>query len=339
MKKILLLAVLLGMGVSCSKKADNTAGTTGSTSTTAATTSTTSTTSITSCGMPLALSKLNSVQMFPASYALNQDISNAPVDSNSSAIITAMGTMHLHNGFEQDYGFPFTLVCGSQPKVAITYRANSYDAYYGNESDAGPFPIPSDAKIEGGVRSASTLLVCDIENLMLYELYNATRNTSDNGWSASCGVAFDLKKTPDRPQGYRSADASGLPVLPYLVNYDEVASGEIKHAIRFTISKEHAYNGYVYPANHKASGTGIQGASLPMGARLRLKASVDLSAFSATNKVILKAMKKYGIVLADIGGDMHISGTIDSRWDGNDLYYLSDLTSDDFEVMTMGTVH
>ena len=344
MKKILFLAVLLSIGISCSKKADTTgssttSSTSGTTSTTSATSTTSTTNSTSACTMPLTLSKLNSIQLFPSSYALNQDISSASVDANSSTIISALGNKPLHNDFGTQYGIPFTLVCGSQPKVPITYRSNTYDGNYGSESDAGPFPIPATAPIEGAGNGDSHVLVCDVENSLLYELYNSSKNSNDNGWSASCGVVFDLKNIPNRPTGYTSADASGFAILPWLVRYDEVASGEIKHAIRFTVTKSHTYAGYVDPANHKVSGTGSLGASLPMGARLRLKSNVDISGYSASNQVILKAMKKYGIVLADIGSDMYITGAPDSRWDDDDLHKINGINSSDFEVIKMGTVH
>jgi hypothetical protein len=182
-------------------------------------------------------------------------------------------------------------------------------------------------------------LVCDIENKILYELYNASKNTTDNGWGASCGAVFNLNAEPNRTAGYTSADAAGLPIMPWLIRYDEVATGKINHAIRFTLSKANVLAGYVDPAKHKVTGTGAAGSSLPMGARLRLKASVDISSYSVTNQVILNAMKKYGIVLADIGSNMYITGAIDSRWDDNDLHKLNGITADKFEVVMMGTLH
>ncbi len=331
MKKYFWLSIILLASISCSKKAaDNTASSTTNSSTTGSS----------NCTMPLALSKLNSVQMFPSNYALNQDISSASVDPSSSAIISNLGSTGLHPDFGSIYGIPFTLVCGSQPKVSITYRKNSYDGNYGDQSDPGPYPIPATAPIEGGGGSGdSHVLVCDVENNKLYELYNASKNTSDNGWSASAGVIFDLTTSPNRPAGYTSADAAGLAILPCLVRYDEVASGKINHAVRFTISRQNTYAGYVSPANHLVSGTGSLGSSLPMGARLRLKAGVDISGFSATNQVILTAMKKFGIVVADIGSNMYITGAPDSRWDDSDLHNLKNITSSDFEVITMGTIH
>lgn len=283
------------------------------------------------------------IQKFPADYPLNTDISGVALDPNSAAILSAIGSHTVHPDFGSGLyngapiGIPFSAVCGSQTKVPITFRANTYDGNYGNESDPGPYPIPDDAAIEGNGNGDSHVLVCDVENKMLYELYNASKN-SGTGWSASSGAVFDLKTNYYRTEGWTSADAGGMPILPCLVRYDEVASGTINHAIRFTLTKAHVYNGYVNPARHKVNGTGALGASLPMGARMRLKASFDMSAYSASNKVILSAMKKYGLILADIGSDLFISGAPNEHWDNNDLNQLKNLTTTDFEVVTIGTI-
>ena len=181
------------------------------------------------------------------------------------------------------------------------------------------------------------MLICDIENKKLYELYNASKN-SGLGWSASCGAVFDLTKNTYRTEGWTSADASGMAILPYLLRYDEAFSGTIDHAIRFTLSRAHVYSGYTAPASHKVSGTGLLGKSLPMGARMRLKASFDISSYSPVNQSILKAMKQYGLVLADIGSDMFISGAPDERWDNDDLRKLLNIKSSDFEVLIIGLV-
>ena len=229
------------------------------------------------CTSPLAPAKLNTIQVFPKDYPLNADISASPVDPNSTTIINAIGSYGVHTDFGSGLyngipiGIPFTLVCSNQAKVPITYRANSYDGNYGSESDSGPFPIPDNAPIEGNGTGDSHVLVCDIENKILYELYNTSKNTGP-GWSASSGAKFDLSTDFYRPDGWTSCDAAGLPILPCLARYDETASGKITHAIRFTLSKGHVYNGYVNPARHKVSGTGALGSSLPMGARIRLKA-------------------------------------------------------------------
>jgi hypothetical protein len=171
---------------------------------------------------------------------------------------------------------------------------------------------------------------------ILYELYNASQVGA--GWEASCGAIFDLKTNTYRTEGWTSADAAGLPILPCLLRYDEVNSGKVDHAIRFTLSKPKVYKGYVYPALHKVNGTGALGTSLPMGARLRLKSSFDISGYSASNQVILKAMKTYGIILADIGSDMFISGAPDSRWNDTDLQNLKKVKATDFEVVALGVI-
>lgn len=288
-------------------------------------------------------SKLESFAMFLPSHPLNTDISSYPIDSNSARIIAAIGLFGIHSDFgsglynNAPIGIPFSLVCGSQAKVLITYRANSYDGNYGNESDSGPFPIPDNADIEGKGNGDSHVLICDIENKKLYELYNASKN-SGLGWSASSGAIFDLTKNTYRTEGWTSADASGMAILPYLVRYDEAYSGLIDHAIRFTLSRAHVFNGYTAPASHKVSGTGLLGKSLPMGGRMRLKASFDISSYSPVNQAILKAMKQYGLVLADIGSDMFISGAPDERWDNDDLRKLLNIKSTDFEVVQIGVV-
>jgi len=283
------------------------------------------------------------IQKFLPDNPLNTDISSAPLDPNSAAIIAAIGAVSLHPDFgsglynNAPIGIPFSTVCGNQAKVAITYRANSYDGNYGNESDAGPFPIPDNAVIEGNGNGDSHVLVCDIENKKLYELYNASKNTGA-GWSASCGAMFDLSTNFYRTEGWTSADASGMPILPYLIRYDEVASGTINHALRFTLSKAHVFKGYTLPASHKVNGTGLSGKSLPMGARMRLKASFDISSYSALNKTLLTAMKKYGLIVADIGSDLFITGAPDERWNNNDLNLLKSIKTADFEVVQIGIV-
>jgi hypothetical protein len=297
----------------------------------------------TACTYPVAPSKLNTIQVFPKDYPLNTDISAMPADPNSAAIISAIGSYGIHTDFGSGLysgapiGIPFTLVCGSQAKVPITFRANSYDGNYGNESDPGPYPIPDNAPIEGNGNGDSHVLVCDIENMMLYELYNASKN-SGSGWSASSGAIFDLKTDYYRTDGWTSCDAAGLPILPCLARYDEMASGKISHAIRFTLSKSHVYAGYVNPARHKVSGTGTLGKSLPMGGRLRLKANFDISGYSKNMQVLLTAMKTYGLILADIGSDMFVSGAPDDRWDNNDLATLKAIKNTDFEVVQLGTI-
>ncbi len=285
---------------------------------------------------------LEKIQIFPTDHPLNTDISASVLDPNSAAIIAAIGGTGLHPDFGSGswqgapIGIPFSVVSGSQAKVPITFRANSYDGNYGNESEAGPYPVPLTASIEGNGNGDSHVLTVDLQNKVLYEMYNSTQVGS--GWEASCGAVFDLKTNTYRTDGWTSADAAGLPILPCLIRYDEVASGKIDHAIRFTLSKTKVYKGYVHPARHKVNGTGALGTSLPMGARLRLKSSFDISTYSANTQVILKAMKSYGIILADIDSDMFISGAPDSRWDDTDLQNLKKIKATDFEVVKLGTI-
>jgi hypothetical protein len=326
MQKTIFYSVMLIVAFSSCKKKDNTLGNQN-----------------TVCAGTQDKSKLEAFKTFLPNHPLNTDISSFPVDANSSQIITTIGTFGIHADFgsglynNAPIGIPFSLVCGSQTKVPITYRANSYDGNYGNESDAGPFPIPDTAPIEGNGNGDSHVIVCDIENKVLYELYNASKN-SGSGWSASSGAVFDLKTNDYRTEGWTSADASGMAILPVLVRYDEALSGSIDHAIRFTLSRPHVYNGYTAPASHKVSGTGVLGKSLPMGARIRLKSSFNISSYSPINQAILKAMKQYGLILADIGSDMFISGAPDERWDNNDLRNLLNIKSTDFEVVQIGVV-
>jgi hypothetical protein len=269
-----------------------------------------------------------------------------PIDSRSGATIAFLSN-GLDRGLKADFGsglwngapigIPFTIVCKDQPLVSITFRGNSYDGNYGSESDPGPYPIPLNAPIEGnGVRDSHVIAV-NIDDNKLYELYNAS--TTANGWEASSGAIFDLSKEEYRPDGWTSADAAGLPIFPCLVRYDEVASGVIDHAIRFTISRSKLYPGYVHPARHRVNGTNTNiNAPTPLGMRLRLKADFDVSGFSPTNKVILNAMKKYGIILADIGSDFYISGSPDSRWDNDDLQELNNVRPMHFEVVQLDNI-
>ncbi len=295
----------------------------------------------TACSNPTR-ADLEKIQIFPVDNLLNADISGSPLDPNSAAIIAAIGTPGMHADFGSGLwngapiGIPFSVVCGNQAKVPITFRANSYDGNYGSESNPGPYPVPLNAPIEGNGVDDSHVLTVDVENKILYEMYNSSQVGA--GWEASCGAVFDLKTNQYRPDGWTSADAGGLPILPCLVRYDEVKSGKIDHAIRFTLSKPKVFNGYVDPARHKVNGTGSLGSSLPMGAKLRLKALFNITTFSPEVQVILKAMKTYGIILADIGSDMYITGSPDSRWNDTDLSAIKNVKASDFEVVKMGVI-
>jgi hypothetical protein len=287
--------------------------------------------------------KLEEITIFPSDNAINKDISTEPVDSRSDAIIALIGTPGLKPDFGSGLwegapiGIPFILVCDSQSKIPVTFRGNDYDDNYGDESDPGPYPIPLSAPVEGDGAGDSHVLAVDTDNKILYELYNAS--TANNGWEASGGAIWDLKINDTRPQGWTSADAAGLPILPLLIRYDEAASGTIDHAIRFTLSKNKVMRGYTSPASHLVNGTNSNElAPTPMGLRLRLKAGFDVSGFSATNQVILNAMKTYGLILADIGSDLFISGAPDEQWDNDDLNQLKSVKAFDFEVVQMGDI-
>ena len=340
--KLQVIITLIGLTVlGCTKQKDDNTNTTTTGSTTSSTT-TGSTTGGTVCTSPVPKSKLEQMLVFPANHPLNTDISSLAKDDNSDAIIATIGNIGLHNDFGSGLyagnpiGIPYSLVCGNQAKVTITYRANTYDGNYGSESDPGPMPIPSDAPIEAKGNGDSHVLTVDSENGKLYELYNASKGSS--GWEASCGAIFDLKSVTYRTEGWTSADAAGLPILPCLIRYEEVLTGKIDHALRFTLSKPKVYKGYVSPASHKVNGTGVLNKSLPMGARLRLKSTFDISSYSKQNQIILTAMKQYGLILADIGSDMFITGSPDERWDNTDLQKLKNVKSSDFEVVKMGTI-
>ncbi|MFI5137852.1 MAG: hypothetical protein ACHQIM_08485 [Sphingobacteriales bacterium] len=284
------------------------------------------------------LSDVENMAIFPADNSWNQDISASTVDPNSSQIIARIGSSVLKADFgsglwnNAPIGIPFAVVCGSQPKVAVTFRANAYDGNYGSESDPGPYPIPLNAPIEGNGQGDSHVIVVDKDNNMLYELYNASLNNGK--WGASSGAIFNLTSNALRPAGWTSADAAGLPIFPGLVRYDEIVKGVINHAIRFTLSSSNVKPAYISPARHSVNSSGGQ-YSLPFGAKIRLKANFDISAYPPHLQVILTAMKKYGLILADIGSDMFFSGAPDSRWDNNELHGLDTVTAADFEVVKM----
>src|SRR5215467_5767487 len=227
----------------------------------------------------------------------NQDVSSAPVDSNSGNIINFIGgTIGMHPDFgsgqyQGSYmGIPYLIVDGSQGMVKVNFTA------YGDESDPGPMPIPTSAPIEGYPNPGSGdrhVLVLDNNNCFLYELYSSYPQNSS--WNADSGAVWDLLADEQRPYSWTSADAAGLPIFPGLVRYDEVASGAINHALRFTLQNSIA--AFTPPASHWASTTPNANAA-PMGMRLRLKAGFNVSTFSATNQIILNAMKKYGLIMA-----------------------------------------
>jgi len=281
---------------------------------------------------------LHGKQLFPPDNPWNEDISNSQVDPNSDNLIAGIGlNTNLHPDFGTVWngapnGIPYIVVSGSQPKVPLNWTA------YGDESDPGPYPIPADAPIEGGPNSTGDrhVLVIDRDNWMLYELGYAFPINDGASWNANCGAIFDLNSNALRPAGWTSADAAGLPIFPGLVRYDEVfEQQEIKHAIRFTASITR--RAYVSPARHWASSnTSVN--RPPMGMKVRLKAGFNISGFTPAMQVILRAMKKYGMILADNGSNWYFSGAPDMRWSDDELNQLKTLKGSDFEVVKMGTI-
>ncbi len=276
------------------------------------------------------------MMIFPADNAWNKDISTSAVDPSSSQILAAYGTTGLKADFgsglwdNAPIGIPFVVVCGGQQKLPIVFRSNGYDGNYGDESDPGPYPVPLNAPVEGNGSGDSHVLVVDKDHNMLYELYNASVN--GDHWEASSGAVFNLASDAVRPDGWTSADAAGLPIFPGLVKYDEVASGAIHHAIRFTLASANVKPGYIAPATHQVNSKGGQ-YSIPFGAKIRLKANFDVSSYPAHDQVILNALKKYGLILADIGSNMYISGAPDERWNNDELQQLGKVKASDFEVI------
>jgi hypothetical protein len=282
---------------------------------------------------------LNGFRPFPADNAWNQDISAAAVDPNSDAIINFIGpTIGLHPDFGSglyqgsSIGIPYVVVDGSQSLVGINFTA------YGDESDPGPMPVPSNAPIEGYPNPGSGdrhVLVINNSNCFLYELYSSYPN-SDGSWNAGSAAVWDLENDEQRPWTWTSADAAGLSIFAGLVRYDEVAGGKIQHAIRFTLPQSQA--AMIPPASHWAANSSNSLAA-PMGMRMRLKASYDISGFSTNVQVILTALKKYGMIMADNGSAMYLSGAPDDRWDNNDLHNLSQVPASAFEVVQMNPIY
>jgi hypothetical protein len=299
---------------------------------------------------PVLLEPLAGRQVFPADNWWNQDISGAPVDPRSAPLIdfisgrsatnpTAVRRLHPDFG-PPPYGIPYVVVSGDQPRVPVTFG-------YAGESDTGiaglpGYPIPEEAKttpnyIEGGVAGGGSsgdrhLLVIDRDRWILYETFATTWNAAAGRWDAGSGAIFNLASNTRRPEGWTSADAAGLAIFPGLVRYDEVfGAAEITHAFRVTTR---ATNGYVWPASHRA---GSNASAPPLGTRLRLKASKDISTFTPEIQRIFRAMKRYGLIVADNGSDMYISGTMDARWNNSVLNpAFRALTADDFEVIELG---
>src|SRR5204863_505719 len=288
-------------------------------------------------GMTLGqLTSLNGFVPFQSTSLWNTDISTAAVDPNSANYINFIGpTVTLHPDFgagtfhNQTIGIPYQVVAGSQAKVPVTLRA------FFDESDPGPEPIPSNALIEGYPKPGNGdrhVLVLEKDGCWLYELYNAA--LTKGKWSADATAIWDMAINEQRPCTWSSDDAAGLPVFVGLVRYDEVAAGAINHALRFTLPT--SQRAFVLPATHWAS-TNTDPNAPPMGLRLRLKGSFNISGYPADDQVILTAMKKYGLILADNGSAIFISGAPDNRWNNTNLNLLKQITDSNFEVVQTGT--
>jgi hypothetical protein len=301
---------------------------------------------ILACGLVLTLISLTTVALparadtlpgapgcpiLPADNVWHQIITRLPVSSMSAKYVSSIGSaLPLHPDFGSGnlgggpIGIPYNVVPPAQPLVPVHFTIAS-------ESDPGPYPIPPKALIEGGPRSRGDrhVLVVDTGTCTDYEMWKAQPVHRGASWKAGSGAVFNLGSDALRKAGNTSADAAGLPILPGLVRYDEVVAGVIDHAIRVTVGSSDAR--YIWPARHQA---GTSNPALPpMGLRLRLKASVDISRFSAFDQVILQALKTYGMIVADNGTSWFISGAPDPRWDNTALHALTTVTGSNFEAV------
>jgi hypothetical protein len=274
---------------------------------------------------------LGGCPVLPADNPWNQRVDRLPVAANSAKYVAAIGLSDpVHPDFGTVYdgapnGIPYVVVPGNTKRVRVRFQ-------YASQSDPGPYPIPPDAPIEGGPRSQGDrhVLVLDSGTCTDYELFAAYPHDHGRYWTAGSGAIFNLRSNHLRPAGWTSADAAGLPILPGLARYDEVAGGAIDHALRFTAPCTAAR--YVYPARHEAST--CTGRWLPpMGLRLRLKASVNISHLPYQARVVAQALKTYGIILADNGSPWYISGAPNSHWNNDALHELDELTGRDFQVV------
>jgi hypothetical protein len=271
--------------------------------------------------------------VFPADNPINEEVATLPESPNSQAYVESIGLeAHLHPDFGNNpsYGIPFEVVGPEQPKVPIKFTA------YGSESDPGPYPIPPGAAIEGGGKRGhgdKHVLVVQEGSCMLYELYKASRHGA--GWKAASGAVFNLRSNALRPEGWTSADAAGLPIFPLLVRYQEVAEGAIEHALRVTVPR--TQKGYIHPATHYASSS-TDPALPPMGLRLRLKAGYDTSGFSGQALVILQALKRYGLIVADNGSPWYVTGAPSPGWIEASINTLKQVPGSAFEAVETGPV-
>lgn len=278
------------------------------------------------------LRKAPACPVLPKGNHVNQRVDRLPVARNSQTLVDSIGRAA---GFHADFGsgtydggpigIPYTVVRGSQKKVPVTFE-------YADESDGRRYPIPPNAPIEGGRNADGDrhVLIVDRDRCRLYELFDARPQAGGTRWTAGSGAIFDLRSNRLRPAGWTSADAAGLPILPGLARYDEVAKGSIDHALRFTARRTR--RAYVYPARHFASDDSDRSLP-PMGLRVRLKAGTSLAGLGPQARVVARALKRYGALLADNGSPWYFSGAPDRRWDNDDLHTLDRLTGADFEVV------
>ncbi len=269
--------------------------------------------------------------VFPATSAWNQRVDQLPVAANSSRVVVAIGKDdRMHADFGSGLweggpiGIPITVVTRATPRSEVTFK-------YADESDRSPYPIPAKVAIEGGRASDGDrhALLLDRDACKLYELF-ALYPRAGGGWKADSGAIFDLRSNKLRPAGWTSADAAGLPILPGLARYDEVAKGRIDHALRFTV--ERTRRAYVWPARHFASDS-TDPSLPPMGMRFRLKRSYPIASFPRQARIVLQALKDYGMILADNGSNWYVSGAPDPRWSNDQLHRLGDVPGSAFEVV------
>jgi len=271
---------------------------------------------------------LGACPVFPADNPWNRDVSRDPVDPRSDGYVAHMnGTsafLHADFGSDPAYGIPWTTVPGTQARVPMSFD-------YADESDPGPYPFPPNAPVEGG--SDRHVLVIDRDLCRLYETWSSTRQAS--GWHCGSGAVFDLRSNALRPDGWTSADAAGLPIFPGLARLEEANTGEIRHALRFTMRQ--TQRAYAAPARHYASSSRDPD-DPPMGLRVRLKASYDVSRFHGAARAILTCLQRYGMILADNGGDWYISGETNSKWSDDDLDQLKTVPGNAFEAVATGAL-
>ncbi len=291
---------------------------------------------------------ISSCPVFPTDNLWNADISNYCVDPNSDQYIASISQekQYLHADFGSDptAGIPYIVVPGSQAPVSVTFNMYPADSDFGTSgsgctvtSASGCYPFPPNAPVEAGSDHHVLTLQADPthNNCTLYEVWEGQKDVNDNNWTAANGAIFNFYSDKLRPDGWTSADAAGLPILPGLARYDEVAAGEIKHALRFSVYQSQA--GFIHPATHYASESTNPDLP-PMGLRLRLKASYDISSYTGQSLVILTAIKKYGMMVADNGSSWYITGAPDPGWNDTDLDQLKQVPGSAFEVVVTGTI-